>query len=67
MEIIFPGVLIIAAALAVYAVLSYNRLIKARQMVGEAWSGMDVQLKRRANLIPQSGRNVKDTPSTSKT
>ena len=59
MEIIFPGVLIITAALAVYAVLSYNRLIKARQMVGEAWSGMDVQLKRRANLIPNLVETVK--------
>jgi len=59
MEIIFPAVLIIAVAIAVYAVLSYNRLIKARQMMGEAWSGMDVQLKRRANLIPNLVETVK--------
>lgn len=52
MEIIFPAVLIVAAAVAVYAVLAFNRLVKARQRVGEAWSGMDVQLRRRADLVP---------------
>ncbi len=30
----------------------YNRLVKSRNQVKEGWSGIDVQLKRRHNLIP---------------
>jgi len=30
----------------------YNGLIRARVRTREAWSGIDIQLKRRANLIP---------------
>ncbi len=49
----------IIAAVAVYAVFIYNGLVKARQMVREAWSGIDVQLKRRADLIPNLIKTVK--------
>ena len=51
--------LAILAALAVYAVSVYNGLVKARQMTEEAWSGIDVQLKRRADLIPNLIETVK--------
>ena len=44
--------IVILAALALYAIVTYNGLVKARQMVREAWSGIDVQLKRRHDLIP---------------
>ena len=30
----------------------YNRFIKYRNMIEESWSGIDITLKRRANLIP---------------
>ena len=30
----------------------YNRLVKARNQLREGWSGIDVQLKRRHDLIP---------------
>lgn len=43
--------LIVVAALA-YAVVLFNRLVQSRQMANEAWSGIDVQLKRRSDLIP---------------
>ena len=36
----------------VVVILLYNRLVKMRNMVKEAWSGIDVQLKRRHNLVP---------------
>ena len=42
----------VIGAIALYAILLYNKLVKNRQMVGEGWSGIDVQLKRRSNLIP---------------
>lgn len=45
-------VLIIAASIAVALVVLYNRLVRSRQLVDEGWSGIDVQLKRRADLIP---------------
>lgn len=32
--------------------INYNLLVRARNMVSEAWSGIDVQLKRRHDLIP---------------
>ncbi|MCM2456366.1 LemA family protein [Rhizobium sp. CG4] len=54
----FTALAIIAAVL-VYAVIVYNGLVKSRQMVEEAWSGIDVQLKRRADLIPNLIETVK--------
>jgi len=45
---------------AVFFVIGiYNGLIKARQMVKEAWSGIDVQLKRRSDLIPNIVESIK--------
>jgi LemA protein len=38
--------------LVIGAVVIYNRLIKYRFLVKEAWSDIDVQLKRRHDLIP---------------
>ncbi|NTZ90131.1 LemA family protein [Agrobacterium tumefaciens] len=51
--------LAIIAAIALYIVFIYNGLVKARQMKEEAWSGIDVQLKRRADLIPNLIETVK--------
>ncbi|MDR6104399.1 LemA protein [Agrobacterium larrymoorei] len=45
--------------IGLYAVFTYNSLVKARQMKEEAWSGIDVQLKRRADLIPNLIETVK--------
>jgi LemA protein len=52
-------VLAALAAAAFYAVTLYNRLVKNRQMSEEGWSGIDVQLKRRADLIPNLVDTVK--------
>lgn len=51
--------LVALAAVALYVVFIYNGLVKARQMAEEAWSGIDVQLKRRADLIPNLIETVK--------
>lgn len=45
-------VLAIAAGAIVYAIIVFNRLVRTRQMANEAWSGIDVQLKRRSDLVP---------------
>lgn len=42
----------ILVAIALYVISLYNKLVKNRQSVEEGWSGIDVQLKRRSNLIP---------------
>lgn len=51
--------LILVVVIAIYVVIVYNGLVRARQMVQEAWSGIDVQLKRRADLIPNLIETVK--------
>src|SRR5215217_5700136 len=35
-----------------WGVLTFNALVRARNRVDEAWSGVDVQLKRRQDLVP---------------
>lgn len=47
------------ASLVVWLIIIYNRLVKHKNMVDEAWSGIDVQLKRRHNLIPSLVEVVK--------
>jgi len=42
----------ILAATALYLIAIYNRLVSLRQRADGAWSDIQVQLKRRANLIP---------------
>lgn len=58
--------LLILGAIALYAIFVYNGLVRARQMVREAWSGIDVQLKRRADLIPNLVETVKGYASHEK-
>ncbi len=53
---IILGLVVVAA---IYAVSIYNGLVKTRQMVAEGWSGIDVQLKRRTDLIPNLMETVK--------
>ena len=49
----------IIAIVLLYLIISYNNLIKKKNMVEEGWSGIDVQLKRRSNLIPNILSSVK--------
>lgn len=49
--------LIIAAAF--YSMNTYNALVRLKNMTQEAWSGIDVQLKRRYDLIPNLVQTVK--------
>ncbi|GGE92475.1 LemA family protein [Stappia taiwanensis] len=45
--------------IGLYLITLYNGLVRKRQMVREGWSGIDVQLKRRADLIPNLVETVK--------
>lgn len=46
----------ILGALAAYVIFAYNRLVARRNHSLEAWSGIDVQLKRRHDLLAEAGR-----------
>ena len=52
-------ILIILAAIIAWVIMTYNRFIKLVNLVKESWSGIDVQLKRRFNLIPNLIETVK--------
>ncbi len=47
------GLVGLAVVLAIVFGLLYNQLIARRQMVNNGWADIDVQLKRRADLVPQ--------------
>jgi len=52
-------VVIVILAIAAWVVVMYNSLVSNRQLSQEGWSGIDVQLKRRADLIPNLLETVK--------
>ena len=52
-------ILLVAAAVVLYAIIIFNSLVRTRQMANEAWSGIDVQLKRRSELVPNLVESVK--------
>jgi len=52
-------ILIIVVVLALWLIGAFNSLIRSRNRVKEAWSDIDVQLKRRYDLIPNLVETVK--------
>ena len=52
-------ILIILAILVLWVIVAYNGLIRRRNRVDNAWSQIDVQLKRRLDLIPNLVETVK--------
>jgi LemA protein len=51
--------LIVAAAAALYGVVTFNRLVRLRTRVQEAWSDIQVQMKRRYDLVPNLVETVR--------
>ncbi len=47
------------ALLLLWIALTYNALVRLRQHVGESWAGIDTELKRRYELIPNLVETVK--------
>lgn len=56
---LFWILIIIAVAVLLYGIVTYNRFVKLIQRAKEAWADIDVQLKRRYDLIPNLVETVK--------
>ena len=52
-------VLIVLVVVVLWFIFAYNRLVRLRNRVREAWSDIDIQLKRRYDLIPNLVESVK--------
>ncbi len=57
--IVLLVLLALIAGVVFWAVSVYNRLIRMQNLKNEAWSGIDVQLKRRFDLVPNLVETVK--------
>jgi LemA protein len=55
-----------AVVLFLYTISVYNKLVKNKNMAEEAWSGIDVQLKKRYDLIPALVNTIKGYASHEK-
>ncbi|MDR3254401.1 MAG: LemA family protein [Synergistaceae bacterium] len=53
---VFTAIILIGLA---WAITTYNKLVRLSNMKDEAWSGMDVQLRRRFDLVPNLVETVK--------
>ena len=53
------AILVILAFVVLYVITTYNKLIKLRNIVKDQWSQIEVQLKRRFDLIPNIVETVK--------
>lgn len=58
MNLLIP-ILILIVAVAFYFILAYNSFITLKNRVKEAWSDIEIQLKRRYSLIPNLVESVK--------
>jgi LemA protein len=52
-------ILLVVAALVVWAIIAFNLLIRDRNRVAQSWSDVDVQLMRRHDLVPRLVELVK--------
>lgn len=59
MKIILITLGVLVIVLLACVVWAYNRLVKARNQMREGWSGIEVQLKRRHDLVPSLVECVK--------
>lgn len=59
MPTIYIVILVAAAVVVLWLIGSFNSLVRSRNRVKESWSDIDVQLKRRYDLIPNLVETVK--------
>jgi len=56
---IILGIIIVIAIIVLYLIIAYNRFVVLKNRIDNAWSQIDVQLKRRFDLIPNLIETVK--------
>jgi LemA protein len=56
---VFTALVVIGLVILAWAAFAFNRLVRLRNQVRTAWADIDVQLKRRHDLIPQLVSAVK--------
>ena len=52
-------IFLVVAVVIVWVVFIYNLFVRDKNLIKEAWSGIDVQLKRRHNLVPNLVESVR--------
>ena len=67
MEIVGIVILVVIVLLVVGVIVAYNSLVRLNERVNEAWSDITVQLKYRADLIPNVIETVKGYAKHEKT
>jgi LemA protein len=60
------GLIVVVVALVLYLMVAYNGLVRLKVQCDNAWSDIDVQLKRRYDLIPNIVETVKGYASHEK-
>jgi LemA protein len=60
-------IVIVVAIIVIWLIAAYNGLVRTRNRAQEAWSDIDVQLKRRYDLIPNLVETVKGYAAHEKT
>ena len=58
-QLLLGGGVAVALVLLIWSVLTYNRFVQLRRHVQESWADIDVELKRRYELIPNLVATVK--------
>jgi len=58
-ETLLLGIAVLAGLLVLFFILAYNSLVTMRARIDNSWSQIDVQLKRRFDLIPNLVETVK--------
>ena len=58
-KILITIVVLLIAILVIYLIATYNKLVVLRNRVKDSWAQIDVQLKRRFDLIPNIVETVK--------
>jgi LemA protein len=59
LTLVGAGGCLLAVAVLVWVVLTYNKLVRQRNQVNASWAQIDVQLKRRHDLIPNLVETVR--------